>query len=451
GTYQTLTYDGAGVSADRVRVRFANDGDTATGLDRNLRIDRIEIDGTTFQTEWPNVWSTGTYVDPIGCVPGYQESEFLHCDGYFEYSSSSPTGSTITVYAAAATGSERMQLLIDGVDVQTWDNVGGNYVDGDFQAFTYTAGSAISADRIRIAFTNDGATASGADRNLRVDAIAIDGLRYEAESPAVYSTGTWVDPIGCVPGYHQSEYLACGGYLQFADVASNGSVVTIHAAGATGQERLELQIDGSTVRAWDNVGGDYNARQFQTFTYTTATPVSADQLRILFANDGATVTGVDKNLRVDMITIDGTVYQTEAANVFSTGTWVDPIGCVPGFQQSEYLHCGGYFDFGSASGGVVSLVDSVIQVDEDAATTSVTVHRLNGSDGNITVDYRTVASTATGGVDFVEQSGTLTLLHGETEQTLVLQILDDSIQEGNETFGFAIDNVNGGASLGAPR
>ena len=54
--------------------------------------------------------------------------------------------------------------------------------------------------------------------------------------------------------------------------------------------------------------------------------------------------------------------------------------------------------------------------------------RKNGSDGKVTVNYTTVAlddspNTATPGVDFVEQKGTLEFLHGETSKTILIEIL----------------------------
>ena len=65
------------------------------------------------------------------------------------------------------------------------------------------------------------------------------------------------------------------------------------------------------------------------------------QIRVNYVNDGLTSGGVDKNLRVDGLTLDGVVHQSEAANVFSTGTFVDGIGRMPGLWQSEYLHTNG--------------------------------------------------------------------------------------------------------------
>ena len=53
--FQQLTFEtDQNISADQIRIEFTNDlFDAATGLDRNLFVDRIVIDGETFQTEAP--------------------------------------------------------------------------------------------------------------------------------------------------------------------------------------------------------------------------------------------------------------------------------------------------------------------------------------------------------------------------------------------------------------
>ncbi|MEQ1830331.1 MAG: DUF4347 domain-containing protein [Pirellula sp.] len=86
--------------------------------------------------------------------------------------------------------------------------------------------------------------------------------------------------------------------------------VVINAAGATGEETLQLQIDGQAVQSWTNVGGNYAARQFQSFTYNV-NGIAPDRIRVAFTNNGVSQTGADKNLNIDSIAIDGNLIQTE--------------------------------------------------------------------------------------------------------------------------------------------
>ena len=68
----------------------------------------------------------------------------------------------------------------------------------------------------RIVFLNDEYDpANGVDRNLLVDFIEVDDVRYETEAPTTFSTGTWLPEDGLVAGFRESEVLHSSGYFQF--------------------------------------------------------------------------------------------------------------------------------------------------------------------------------------------------------------------------------------------
>ncbi len=134
--------------------------------------------------------------------------------------------------------------------------------------------------------------------------------------------------------------------------------------------------------------------------------------------------GIDHNLRVDYIVIDGQVYQTEAPNVFSTGTWLASDGVQPGFRQQDTLHANGYFQYAAPlQTGNLSLRESVLSIPENGRSLAVEVIRTGGTNGTISVDYRTVGITATAGTDFTSVSGRLTFLPGEISKTVLVPSL----------------------------
>ena len=101
--------------------------------------------------------------------------------------------------------------------------------------------------------------------------------------------------------------------------------------------------------------------------------------------------------------------------------------------------------------GVIGLATSTISAGEGDGTVRVTVNRSSGRDGAVTVDYRTVTGSASAGEDYEAIAGTLSFADGQTQQSVDITLLDDNSPEELETFGFAIDNVQGGATLLAPR
>ena len=263
----------------------------------------------------------------------------------------------ISVMAAGSTGAEEFQLQVDGVAVASFTNTRVLTASRVFDTFTYTHPTDVTIDRIRVAFTNDAVTPQGADRNLFVDAVTVAGVRFETEHPSVYSTGTW-DPItnGRLPGYRETEALHYDGYFQYA--ALQGSTIQVRAAGNTGEEQMELQIGGATVATFAVVGGNYGGREFETFTYTHPTTVALNQIRVAFVNDAITPSGLDRNLRVDAVVIDGVRHETEGPDVYSTGTYIVGQGRVEGRLQTEELHLNGYFEYGlpaQTSGSVIEL------------------------------------------------------------------------------------------------
>lgn len=441
GEYQQFNYvHPTAVAPNEVRVAFVNDGDDG-GSDRNLFVDGMSIDGLTYETESENVFSSGAiWTSEAGCTAGFFESEFLACDGFVQFA-----GTRVEVLAAGATGTELMQLEINGQIVQEWNGVGGDFDARQFVSYAYDAPSHVSVDDVRVIFANDG-LANLQDRNLKVDRLVVGGIAYQAESATTFSTGSYDSSTGCAPGNKSTETLHCDGYLQFS-----GTRIEIRAAGSTGTESMELQIDGQTVSSWSNVQGDYNGRGFVTYTFDSPNNIDIDQVRVAFTNDGL-AGAQDRNLRVDSVSLNGEIFEAEASTVLSTGTWTSNGGCNAGNKSSEFLHCSGYFQFAvSDNPGTLSLGTSLISVNEEVGSVTIPFVRSGGSDGRVTLDYTTINGTATAGSDYTQRSGTIVFEPGETNKSLVIPINNDNSQEGNETFTLSADRVGGGAGLGQPR
>ncbi|MFK8115382.1 MAG: DUF4347 domain-containing protein, partial [Rubripirellula sp.] len=337
-TYQTTT----DARSSQIRVVFTNDlFDEALGIDRNLRVDRVTVEGVTVESESPDVFSTGTWKPEVGIVPGFQESETLHSNGYFQFPIiETGTGSEIQLFARGDEGTERFNLLINGLSVASF------LATTDLQTFTYTHNGNVVADDVQIEFTSGRwDPANGIDENLTVDYITIDGENFQTEDSSVYSTGTWTAEDGIVPGFGRGDQLHTVGYFQFAGNTNDGSQILVRARGQEGTERFNLVIDGEAVRTFNTASGD-----FQTFSYTHSATTTPENIRIQFINDEADhVLGFDANLEVDYISVDGKAYQTESPAVYSTGTWTPTDGITPGFRESEFLHSNGYFQFANSS------------------------------------------------------------------------------------------------------
>ena len=248
----------------------------------------------------------------------------------------------IEVLAAGLSGQESMALEINGIEVQRWNSIGGNFDDRDYQTFNYTHPVTVTADDVVVRMVDS----AGANKDLRVDGIRVARQKYESESPQTWSTGGWDNDLQSIfPSYGSGEFIFSN-YGAFHYSAEAGSELTILAAGATGTETMQVSIGGQVVQTWNNIGGDYDLGDFQSFTYTHPTKLRPEDIQVAFTNDGDTPQG-DRNLKVDAIEIDGIRWQTESATTYSTGTWIDGV-IEPSFPQSESLHTDGFFAYSSA-------------------------------------------------------------------------------------------------------
>ena len=95
----------------------------------------------------------------------------------------------------------------------------------------------------------------------------------------------------------------------------------------------------------------------------------------------------------------------------------------------------------------VSFANSVASVAEDAYFVDIAVVRTGSLAGTVSVQFATVAGTATEGADYSATSGTLTLGAGVSQRIISVPILADSVLDDGETFAITLSSATG-ASIG---
>ena len=352
--FQSFTYESDSIlTADQIKIAFTNDIFLPEeGLDRNLRVDFISIDGEVYQTEDPSVFSTGTWRPGIGVVPDFVESEVLHTDGFFQFAE--PTETTeVKIFAAGRAGDERISLEIAGTEVAQFDLAALGGQQGDLEArnfieLSYTANQTVSPEEVRVSLLNDffDPNSGSLGRDVRIDKIEIDGIAYDTEDPNVFSTGY------AGPGFWEEEILEFNGYFQYAEQAvPDRTLMKFRASGTSGEEIVQLEIDGSIVETYrlSDYGvqpGDIYTGTFAQIIYQHTEEIDPSKVRFIFINDQVDpVTGIDYDLGIDNFKVGGITYQSESPATFSTGSFVQGVGIEPGFWQSESLNGNGYFQY----------------------------------------------------------------------------------------------------------
>ena len=91
----------------------------------------------------------------------------------------------------------------------------------------------------------------------------------------------------------------------------------------------------------------------------------------------------------------------------------------------------------------LSVADARVEEAENVAVDfAVTMSRA--STETVTVSYATSDGTATQGEDYTAASGKLSFAPGETKKTVSVTVIDDSHDEGEETFTLTLSNLSGG-------
>ena len=96
--------------------------------------------------------------------------------------------------------------------------------------------------------------------------------------------------------------------------------------------------------------------------------------------------------------------------------------------------------YAGSSAGLLQFDQSSISVYENATTATITVNRVGGSTGIVSVDYATQDGTATADTDYNSVSGTLTFADGEVTKTFTISIINDHFVDPNETFQVMLSN-----------
>ena len=80
---------------------------------------------------------------------------------------------------------------------------------------------------------------------------------------------------------------------------------------------------------------------------------------------------------------------------------------------------------------------------------NVGVERLEGSEGSVSVSYKTLGDTAIEGVNFISQSGTLSWGDGDTTKKYIpIRVLNDEVYSGNLNLSYVLFDPIGGATFG---
>ncbi|SMF88442.1 endoglucanase [Azospirillum oryzae] len=420
-------------------VQIVYDNDAVNSAYRDLYVQSITVNGHTLaatdatysryddaatsanQAGQESMWWNGalTFSTPAS----YYGASTASSAGTATNSTSTATSIVVNAQGTAAGGKNaHFTLLVDG------QKVGEGTVDADSKDFTFTTAlDATSAHKVQVQYDND-AVVDGTDRNLQVNTITINGHAVEpTDSIVSYDRGA-LDGKDMIDGQSDmwwngslvvdadKSYFATPSASTSASTTAAQNVITVNAAASTaGGEgaHFTVLVDGKEIG--EGTATDTAAKDF-SFT-TSLTQDAAHTVQVKYDND-AIVDGIDRNLYVKSISVDGksVVATDESVSVHRDDNGTD-IGATGNLYWNATLTAkldAGYFDAAGSStndGSVGSTGSSSGNGTSDVSTGS------SGGTPSVTVGNVTVSDPG-----MVESSGSIDgFLHTEGNQ-----IVDES-------------------------
>ncbi len=315
----------------QVRVSFVNDGRSVSGGGRDVRVDYISIDGVRFETEGSSVVSTGSWGNGSRCTPGSWLLDNLVCNGYFHYGHQAASAN---VPPEAIAGDDVTVIDVDGTGSETISFEGGASLDEDGSIAEYR-------------WTSNGALlATGSNPAVDLDVGIHEVTLTVTDDDGETDTDTIVVTVGSPPA---PEDVGVGEAEPVLDPVApgGGSRLVVRVAGASGEELVRVSVDGVVVLSFVASGSSslWGAPVWVDHEYVHSGVLVPSQVRVSFVNDGRSVSGGGRDVRVDYISIDGVRFETEGSSVVSTGSWGNGSRCTPGSWQLDNLACNGYFQY----------------------------------------------------------------------------------------------------------
>jgi len=284
-----------------------------------------------------------------------------------------------------------------------------------------------------------------------------------------------------------SDYTAAAGTLNFAagEVTKTFDVDVANDGASEANETVNLTLtSGATTVATSllSIVDNDNAK--------TSIQLSSPVYSVNEADGTASVTvtlshAVDADVTIDYATADGSAAAgsdytdtngtlTFSGNLSNGGTGetsktiLIPVLQDPDPEDPETLtltltnaQSSAFAVLGAPATGTVTIDDDDpsgqidfkslhYNVDETDGQATVTVERLGGVGGAVSVDYATSDGTATAGSDYAAASGTLNWAAGDgVDKTFTVPVTWDGRGEGPESINLALTNPGGGSDIGS--
>jgi hypothetical protein len=293
-------------------------------------------------------------------------------------------------------------------------------------------------------------------------------------TPIAYTTGTG--------GYRVYVGTTPGGPYTLYGTTIGKAVSAMNVTGLSPHTPYYFVVEAVTQAHPFNPGAVVSERTGETTGTTLLPALSIDNVSVTEGHSGTTNAlftvslnaSSGQTVTVDYTTADGSAAvadgdyaATSGSLTFAPGTTTQPVTVVvngdAGLEGDETFAV----DLSGATNATVADARGVATIVNDDATSlvqfsaatygageatptaTITVRRTGLLTGSLTVDYTTGDGSATAGVDYQAQAGTLSFGPGVTTRTFTVPLVNDTLDEPDETVVLRLARAEGpGAALG---
>ncbi|MBD2148282.1 Calx-beta domain-containing protein, partial [Sphaerospermopsis sp. FACHB-1194] len=395
-----------------------------------------------------------------------------------DYTGATPgTGKTITFAAGSSTATLTIDPTADttveanetvaltlaagtGYTVGTTTAVTGTITNDDTSVTLAVSPSSVTEDgtaNLVYTFTRTGVTSNALTVNYNIAGTA-DSTDYTGATPGTGKTITFaagsstatltIDPTADTTVEANETValtLAAGtGYTVGTTTAVTGTITNDDTSVTLAVSPSSVTEDGTAnlVYTFTRTGVTSNALTVNysiagtadSTDYTGATPGTGKTITFAAGSSTATLT-IDPTADTTVEANETVALTLAAGTGYTVGTTTAVTGTITNDDVAPSLTIN------------LSANQTVVEGFTSPQNVSYTVTLSNSSSQIITVQYATANGTATAVSDYTSTSGTLTFNPGITSQNIIIPIVNNSINEANETFTLTLTNPTN-ATLG---
>ncbi|MEW8158965.1 MAG: Calx-beta domain-containing protein [Candidatus Thiodiazotropha endolucinida] len=440
---------------DQTSYQLTESGSTASitvsrsgGSSGSVNVDYATVDGTaTAGSDYTSASGTINFAAGVTSVSfqvALLDDAIYEGDETVSLVLSNPTGGAVTGSADTAqlTILDNESAPATGALVFTASEYFADELDGSITVSVERQGGSTGAAQVNY-ITSDGTAIAGADYAVASGTLAFadgevsqsfeifinddaffegtENLSLQLSDPFGVTLG---DPASSVITIADDDDPPAAGALDFStnsySVDETGTSITVTVTRSGGTSGA-ISVDYATLDDSATASSDY---VFATGTVNFANGESGSKtFEVTIVDDS--LLEQDERIRLVLANVQG--------------------GAVLGALSESFITISD--DEAQSASAILGFSAGSLSANETAGSVNITITRSVTVSGEISVDLSASSSDAVAGTDYNVTTGTVRFANGETEKTITVEILDNTVTDGNRTITFALANAIGTAVI----